>query len=270
MSALTVVTQQSQAALIPVGEVERMARAIAVSGLFGVKTPDQALALMLVAQAEGLHPATAARDYHIISGRPSMKADAMLARFQAAGGVVRWLENTDTRCAAEFSHPSSPNPVMIDWDLERARKAELMGNAMWKKYPRAMLRSRVASEGIRTVYPGVLCGMYTPEEVESFHHDPPPPREEIDITPPPATTIPLSPVPRITAAELAELEDAIRALNLDRAKVLTWAIAASKNAITEFHELTPLMLEQLSAKLPAMAKSPTMIKTTPEPEQEAA
>lgn len=78
------------------------------------------------------------------------------------------------------------------------------------------------------------------------------------------------PVPRITAAELAELEDAIRALNLDRAKVLTWAIAASKNAITEFHELTPLMLEQLSAKLPAMAKSPTMIKTTPEPEQEAA
>jgi hypothetical protein len=54
-----------------------MASAIAKSGLFGMKTPDQALALMLIAQAEGMHPAIAARDYHVIQadqrlrGRPA-------------------------------------------------------------------------------------------------------------------------------------------------------------------------------------------------------
>ena len=44
--------------IIPFNEVQGMAAAIAKSGLFGMKTPDQALALMLVAQAEGQHPAT--------------------------------------------------------------------------------------------------------------------------------------------------------------------------------------------------------------------
>ena len=31
-----------------------------------------------------------------------------------------------------------------------------------------MLRARVISEGIRTVYPGVAVGIYTPEEVNDF------------------------------------------------------------------------------------------------------
>jgi hypothetical protein len=49
-------------AQMPLSDIERMAGAIAKSGLFGMKTPDQALALMLIAQAEGMHPALAARD----------------------------------------------------------------------------------------------------------------------------------------------------------------------------------------------------------------
>jgi hypothetical protein len=36
-----------------------------------------------------------------------------------------------------------------------------------------MLRSRCISEGIRTVYPGVTVGVYTPEEVQDFAPEPP-------------------------------------------------------------------------------------------------
>ncbi len=159
---------------IPYNDIERMARAIAASRLFGIQTPEQAIALMLLAQAEGLHPATAARDYNIIQGRPSLKADAMLGRFQAAGGVVQWEEMTDTRVAAYFSHPfACPKPVLIDWDMQRAKQAQLGGKDMWSKYPRQMLRSRVISEGIRATYPGVLSGCYTPEEVQDFTPAPP-------------------------------------------------------------------------------------------------
>ena len=64
-----------------VSDMERMARAFAASKLFGVTNPEQALALCLVAQAEGRHPATAAQDYNIIQGRPAKKADAMLRDF---------------------------------------------------------------------------------------------------------------------------------------------------------------------------------------------
>jgi hypothetical protein len=154
--------------LIPVADVERMAMAIAKSGLFGVKEPNQALALMLLAQAEGLHPATAARDFHIINGRPSMKAETMLARFQSDGGTVHWEELSDTCARARFAHPATPDGVVIEWTLETARRAELLKNAMWTKYPRAMLRSRCISEGVRTVRPAVLLGMYTPEEIKTL------------------------------------------------------------------------------------------------------
>lgn len=153
---------------MPVSDMERLALAIANSKLFGVQTADQALALMAIAQAEGLHPALAARDYHIIQGRPTLKADAMLARFQAASGNVRWTEYTDQRVTGVFSHPLSPEPVTITWTLEMAAAAKLTGRDVWKAYPRSMLRARVISEGVRTCYPGVAVGMYTPEEAATM------------------------------------------------------------------------------------------------------
>jgi len=237
------------AAMIPVADVERMAIAIAKSGLFGLKTPDQALALMLIAQSENMHPASAARDYHIISGKPSMKADTMLARFQAAGGIVRWSENSDSRCAGEFVHPSSPVPVNIDWDMERAKKAGLLSNPTWQKYPRAMLRARVVSEGIRTVYPGVLCGMYTPEEVESFQPEPAA-RIERDITPLPEQ---LPELTRITASQHKALEARITELQLDRARIKNWVFRASRETVEHFPDMPPALYKKLWEKLPEMA-----------------
>jgi hypothetical protein len=160
-------------ALVPVDQVERMALAVAKSGLFGVKTPDQAMALMLIAQAEGLHPAIAATHYHVINGRPTLKADAMMARFQTAGGSVRWGEYTDRRVVGTFSHPQGGS-VEVEWTLDMATSAGLTKNPTWKSYPRQMLRARCVSEGIRTVFPGVVVGTYTPEEAEDAGHAPAP------------------------------------------------------------------------------------------------
>ena len=155
--------------------MERMASAVAKSGLFGVKTPDQALALMLVAQAEGRHPATAAQEYNIIQNRPALKADTLLARYQQAGGTVKFEELSEKRCAATFSHPAS-GAFTIDWTIEMAQRAVLANKDAWKSYPRAMLRARVISEGVRTSFPGVAIGVYTPEELQDG-------APEVDITP---------------------------------------------------------------------------------------
>lgn len=158
----------STALSIPINDIERMAVAAAKSGLFGVKTPDQALALMLVAQAEGLHPAAAARDYHVIQGRPALKADALFARFQSAGGSVKWVKYQDDVCRAVVSHPQGGS-VEIEWTIQMAERAGLTGrNPTWKTYPRQMLRSRVISEGVRAVFPGCASGVYTVEEVSDM------------------------------------------------------------------------------------------------------
>lgn len=144
-----------------------IAKALAGSKLFGITTPEQALALCLIAQAEGRHPASAAQDYHIISGKPSKKADAMLRDFIGAGGKVEWRTLSDERADATFSHPAG-GTVAIEWDIKRASTASLLGNAMWKKYPRQMLRARVVSEGVRTVFPMATSGMCVEEEARDI------------------------------------------------------------------------------------------------------
>ena len=154
-------------ALVPLQDIERMAASIAASGLFGVKTKEQAMGLMLLCQAEGLHPAIAARDYHIVNGRPALKADAMMARYMQSGGKVEWHDYNDAKVSGTFSHPQGGS-VKVEWTIEMAKRIGLAGKDVWKSYPRAMLRARVISEGVRTTNPGVAVGIYTPEEVSDF------------------------------------------------------------------------------------------------------
>jgi hypothetical protein len=184
--------------IVPFQDIQQMATAVAKSGLFGMKTPEQAIALMLVAQSEGLHPARAAMEYHVIQGRPALKADAMLARFQNAGGKVSWKSYTDADVTGVFSHPSG-GEVSIQWTFDMATKAGLTKNPTWKQYPRAMLRARCISEGIRTVYPGVSVGIYTPEEVQDFTP------VEKDVTPvtPAAAPAPMPEKVKAAAAKVA-------------------------------------------------------------------
>jgi len=166
--------------LVPYSDMEKMAGAIAKSNLFGVKTPDQAVALMLLAQAEGMHPAKAIQEFHIIQGRPALKADAMLGRFQRAGGSVKWKKIQDDEVIGIFSHPQGGD-AEISWTFEMAQRIGLTSKDNWRNYPRQMLRSRVISEGVRTVFPGCITGIYTDEETENFNAAPA--RVEKNVTP---------------------------------------------------------------------------------------
>lgn len=176
-----------------VSDLERMARAFAASNLFGITTPDQALALCLIAQAEGRHPASAAQDYHIIKGKPSKKADAMLRDFLAAGGKVEWHGLTDLLADATFSHAAGGS-VRITWDMARAKKAQI-NTPMWTKFPRQMLRARVVSEGVRTVFPMATSGMYVPEEVVEFD------AREVGAAAPPVQTVDVTPQEALPAPQ---------------------------------------------------------------------
>jgi hypothetical protein len=154
MNQLAVIAPPPQLAM---SDVEKVANAIAKGGLFGSKDPYAVLTLCLLAQAEGQHPAVVFRDYHIISGKPAKKADAMLRDFLVGGGKVEWHQLDDNCADATFSHPAG-GTARISWDAKRVAQAQLGGNAMHKKYPRQMLRARVISEGVRTVYPGATSG----------------------------------------------------------------------------------------------------------------
>ena len=151
-------------------DMQTMAVAVAKSGLFGMKTPEQALALMLVAQSENMHPATITQDYDIIQGKVARKTHSVLARFQKMGGTCEWHELTDRIADATFSHKSG-GALRITWTFEQAQKAGLTGKDNWKNYPRAMLRARCIAEGVRAVYPAAIGGMMVVEEAQDTTAD---------------------------------------------------------------------------------------------------
>ena len=152
---------------LTVQDITNMSVAFAKSGLFGYKSSAEAFSLMMVAQANGIHPAKAVERYHIIQGRPAMKADAMLSAFQESGGKVKWLKRSETECKLHLEHPQG-GELDVTWTIERAKKAGLTGKSTWTQYPTQMLSARCVSEGVRALYPACLCGMYTPEEVKDF------------------------------------------------------------------------------------------------------
>lgn len=177
-------TQESLGApaLISFEQMEKMADAFAKSNLFGVKTKDAALALLMIAQAEGIHPALAVMEYDIIEGKPARKAERILARFQASGGRVEWLTYTDDAVKARFTHPHGAD-VEIEWTSAHAAKIKFFKRAAgndqggwypltdkynWKNYRRAMLRSRCISEGVRACYPGTGLVLLSTEEATDY------------------------------------------------------------------------------------------------------
>lgn len=203
-------------ALVPFAEVKEMAAVAAKCGLFpGARTPEAALALMLLAQAEGIHPMQAMRRYHVIDGQPSMRADAMLASFQAAGGVVTWKRTDETECRGVFSAPGIGAPVEVSWTTDDAKRAGVAGKQNWARYPRQMLRARVISEGVRMAMPGVVVGIYTPEEVADFDARPAPAPASAPApaapTPAPVIDVEATPAPTPTPAPIAASGNGARA-----------------------------------------------------------
>ena len=188
--------------LVPIGDIQTMAEVAAKSKMFGFKSTEEAMAIMLLCQAENLHPAIAMRDFHVIQGRPALKADAMLARFQQAGGSVNWKVYEDEQVTGIFSHPQG-GTLEVSWLLSKAKLIGIANKDNWKNYPRAMLRARCISEGIRAVYPGCVVGVYTPEETENFS----PPRQD-------QAPLPQAPVTLVKEVAKDEFEDADGAFKL--------------------------------------------------------
>lgn len=189
-------------AAYPLQELREMATAFVECGFYGFKKPAEALVLMLQARADGVDPMTAAAQYSIIQGRPALKSEAILIRFQMAGGSIAWRERGDEKCVLWLSHPKG-GELIVTWDKDRAIKAKLWNKDNFQKHPAQMLAARCISEGVRALFPACLSGCYTPEEVQFFDDKPAAPA-------PAASPAPAPEAPKATRGrpKKAEAQDA--------------------------------------------------------------
>lgn len=154
--------------IVPIAQVQVMAKSVVQSGLFGLKNQDQAFTLMLIAQAEGIHPIQAIQKYSIINGMPSLKSTEIQSRFQKSGGILKWIETSNTKAVCEMSHPSYDGKYLSEFTIADATLMGLANKDNWKKMPKQMLMARCISAGVRAVYPDCLNNMYSEAEVQDI------------------------------------------------------------------------------------------------------
>lgn len=166
----------------PIQAIEKMGEMIWASGMFGCVKPEQGMVLAMQCLAEGKAPLELAKTYHIIEGKLTMRADAMLGRYLTTGGKVKWLVRSDTEVRAIWSKDG--NDVEISSTLEEFKNNGIAMSAKgglkdnWRKFPKQMLTARNVSEAVRLLAPQIISGIYTPEEVSDFSsHDKPLPKQ---------------------------------------------------------------------------------------------
>jgi hypothetical protein len=139
------------------------------SGLLpaAIKTPAQALTIMQAGREIGVPPTYALRNIHVISGKPVVSAELLMALVRRTYGqsAIRVASATAEACTVEYREQGWDGISSLTFSLEDAKRAQLVDKAVWKQYPRAMLRSRAVSEVVRTAFPECIAGLYTPEEM---------------------------------------------------------------------------------------------------------
>lgn len=132
-----------------------------------IKSPEQFLAVILKGRELGLPPMYSCAHIVIIQGKPTMSAEVMLAMIfkNCPGTKIQYLEVTNEKCTIKASRPSG-EPSTFSFSMADAKAAGLDTKENWRKYPRAMLRSRCISELARSLFPDCVAGVsYTAEEL---------------------------------------------------------------------------------------------------------
>lgn len=156
----------------PMSAIQELGKLFHTSQIMGVNTPGDGAVLALTCMCEGITPLEFAKTYHIINGKPSMRADMMHAKFRSAGGKVQWKNMGDDGKAAEADFTFDGQTLTVRYTIEDAR--QLVGDKVdkadsnWRKDRPAMLRARLITKAIRILAPELIAGVYTPEELADY------------------------------------------------------------------------------------------------------
>ena len=102
----------------------------------------------------------------LIEGRPGISAKGLRALILRAGHDIWTEETTASRAIVCGRRKGSQRVERSKWDLDRARKANLLGKKAWREYPQDMLLNRATAEVFRLVAPDELIGVaYTVDEL---------------------------------------------------------------------------------------------------------
>lgn len=114
----------------------------------------------------GLAPLQATQNIAVINGRPALWGDAVPALVIASKQceyINMTFENNTAICRVK--RVNQPEHIST-FSMQQARTAGLLEKqGPWKQYPDRMLQNRARAFALRDVFPDVLKGLYTAEEL---------------------------------------------------------------------------------------------------------
>lgn len=151
--------------------LKEQARAAIASGFLPrhIQKPEQAVIIAMKGRELGIPFMQAMASITVIQGKPALSAELMLALIykNAPGAEINFVtasEKAHEECEVEMRRPHG-KPQRFKFTLDDARRAGLLSNPSWSRYPSAMLRARVVSAAARAVFPDAIMGCYLPEEL---------------------------------------------------------------------------------------------------------
>lgn len=138
---------------------------------------DEALLVIYVGQSLDLNWFYSLSNITVINGRPVVWGDAMMALCQQSKHMEYCTETFDRQtmtatCEAKRVGQPLQTRTFSKTDAERARLWEK--GFVWKNYPERMLQMRARGFALRDVFPGVLQGLGSAEEVSDYELIAPP------------------------------------------------------------------------------------------------
>lgn len=135
-------------------------------------------AIVLMGRELGMGTMAACRKLQVIKGTVTERADSQLARFKSAGGRAEFKELSETQAVLTLRHPNGDQHTET-FTIEDAKRAGLASNDNYAKHPKAMLRSRAITAGLKSIGWEGAVGIYDPDEVS----EPEPAREPVIVRP---------------------------------------------------------------------------------------
>jgi 5'-3' exonuclease len=131
-------------------------------------TPQGVLSTVMVGRELGLPAMAALRSIHVVEGRHSLSSALMVA-LVLKSGFAEYFEPvsfSETEATFETKRKGARKEVRLTHTIEMARTAGLVKEkSNWLKVPTDMLMARAQSRLARLVYPDLLAGLYTPDEL---------------------------------------------------------------------------------------------------------
>jgi hypothetical protein len=154
-------------ALIDNSQYDLMAKLAKVAALstYTKQSEVQSMFIMLKGYELGISPMQALDGIQVIQGKTTVSPQLMLAMINRSGQLEDMKIDSDAKICTVMMKRVGRSPHTETFSIENAKAMGLADKDNYRKQPAVMLKWRAVSACARVVFPDVIQGMYTPEEM---------------------------------------------------------------------------------------------------------